>query len=230
MSLQTDIYVAIPTLAANGVTADIALPSAGVNLVEVYLGTGATFGSGTVTIQVQGPDGVAYITNPLGTATFNAGTANSFVNRFLVYGPTMRFSLAGATSPSLDLRVRAVEVREPSALTASSPNGGSLFLPAGIALTANGATQPFVLPNYFGVTEMGLLAAGPFGGGTLALQTSPDGGQTWFNAAAGITAAGAIVLGTAQVVDLSLTANAMRLFRLNLTGATAPNIAVRVIV
>jgi hypothetical protein len=233
MSLGTESALfSASTLAANGSTAAMVLPSTGLNVVEVYLGAGATFGSGTITIQMTTDGGTTWVTSPLGTATFNSGTANTFVGRFLVYGPQVRFTLAGATSPSLDIRAVAKEVREPRAIAASSPNGGSIGAPAVWSFSANATTPIFTVPSNEQslVTDMLVVASGTWGSGTLTLQTSPDGGATWFNAAAGITANGVIAFGSPLVVPQATAALTQRLFRLVLSGATSPSLAVRAIV
>jgi len=120
-------------------------------------------------------------------------------------------------------------VRETQALAASAPNGGFMSLPASAVLTSNGTSAVFTVPDTTGTTEVAVLAAGNFGGGTLTLQTSPDGGTTWFNCAAGITGSNAIVFGTPQVIERTLTSNVSRLFRLSLTGATNPSIRARLV-
>lgn len=61
---------------------------------------------------------------------------------------------------------------------------------------------------------MSLLASGTFGGGTLTVQASPNGGTTWIDTTATLTAAGIV----------NFVAGAGVLVRLNLTGATAPNL------
>jgi len=231
MSLGTESALFSASLAANGSTAALVLPSSGLNLVEVYLGTGATFGSGTITVQSLLPDGSTWATSPLGTATFTSGTANSFVNRFLVYGPQVRFTLAGATSPSLDIRAVAKEVREPRATTASAPNSPSIGAPAIFSFTANATSATILDPmtEQHLVTDVAVAASGTFGSGTLTLQTSPDGGTTWFAIGTAITAAGFITVGSPLVIPGSVTSGTQRLYRLVLTGATSPTITARVI-
>jgi hypothetical protein len=219
------------TLSANGSTTSMTLPSAGLNLLEVYLGTGATFGSGTVTVQSSPDGGTTWVTSPIGTATFTSGSANTLVNRFFVYGPVVRFTLAGATSPSLDIRAIAKEVREPRGASASAPNSPSIGAPVTFAFTANATSATIMVPSYDQslVTDVAVAASGTFGSGTLTLQTSPDGGTTWFAVGTAVTAAGYITVGTPLLVPMQLTANTHRMFRLVLTGATSPAISARVI-
>lgn len=62
--------------------------------------------------------------------------------------------------------------------------------------------------------NMELFVSGTFGGGTVQFQQSPDGGTTWFNVGAGVTAAGRQVI----------TVYSQCAIRLTLTGATSPAI------
>lgn len=231
--LGNETFFTVPTITGNSSTAPINLPSAGLNLIEVFAGAGVNFGAGgTVNVQFLLPDGAFWTGTPaaLGAGTFNSATANTFIGRYYVYGPQMRFTVTGATAAAaIDLNVRASEVRETQALAASAPNGGLMSLPAGVVLTSNGTSAVFTVPDTAGITEVAVLAAGTFGGGTLTLQTSPDGGTTWFNCAAGITGPNTIVFGTPQVIERTLTSNVSRLFRLSLTGATNPSIRARLV-
>ena len=231
MSLGTESALFSASLAANGSTAALVLPSSGLNLVEVYLGTGATFGSGTITVQSTVDGGTTWVTSPIGTATFTSGTANSFVNRFLVYGPQVRFTLAGATSPVLDIRAKAVEVREPRGIAASAPNSPSIGAPVTFSFTANATSATIMVPSYreHETSDIAIAASGTFGSGTLTLQTSPDGGTTWFAIGTAVTAAGYITVGAPLTNPLATTANTHSMYRLVLTGATSPAITARVI-
>lgn len=82
------------------------------------------------------------------------------------------------------------------------------------SLAANGSTAGYAVPVGGYVSLYGF---GTFGGGTLALQSSPDG-TNWFNLAT-ITANGRMqaYLNTGERV------------RGNLTGATAPSVTVTAI-
>jgi hypothetical protein len=59
-----------------------------------------------------------------------------------------------------------------------------------------------------------LLANGTFGSGTLTVQASPDDGTTWISTIATMTAAGVI----------NFLAGDGVLYRLNLSGSTAPSL------
>jgi len=84
-----------------------------------------------------------------------------------------------------------------------------------VNLTANGATLP--VPWSGGV---GMVAAwGSFGGGTLALEMSPDNGATWI----------AVDRGGDSFVTFTAAGNGafqlgICLLRLNLAGATTPSV------
>ena len=84
-----------------------------------------------------------------------------------------------------------------------------------ISPSANGATGPFKWTGGRG----SFIAWGDFGGGTAALQMSPDGGTTWLN------------VDRPGDTYVTFTANgeggielAPCFLRVNLTGATNPNL------
>lgn len=204
--MQPNLYQSFATLAANGSTATFALPG-NVNAVSSYFGTGVTFGSGTLTLEVSPDGGTTWISTGV---TITTGTANTFRQTNIVFGSLFRWTLSGATSPSLDLRVRSAQVR--------------YGVVDAFTFTANGSTAPFVVynapeyllaPNGF---DLNLTASGTWGSGTLALEASPDGGTTWFRYTT-LTANGYSTVNTG-ISDV--------LFRLTLSGATSPALAVRV--
>lgn len=207
--LQRLAMQSFSTLAANGSTATFAVDSL-VNEVTVYLGTGATFGSGTLVLQASPDGGTTWMNVP--NFSWTAGTANFQLGRFIAYGSLFRFTLSGATSPVLDVRCSVKEVRR--------------GVTQGFSLTANGSTPSFTLNGFSqlpvttieGVSAVSVpwFATGSFGSGTLVLQVSPDGGTTWFTVQAGLTAAG---LQVANPVTDALA-------RFTLTGATSPSISI----
>ncbi len=75
---------------------------------------------------------------------------------------------------------------------------------------SNASSSTFVSRGGF-VT---LLAAGTFGSGTITVQASPDGGTTWIDTIATLTAAGVV----------NFISGAGVTYRLNLTGSTTPSI------
>lgn len=83
------------------------------------------------------------------------------------------------------------------------------------AQAANGSSATFsVKGDATDGRNMELFVTGTFGAGTAQLQQSPDGGTNWFSVGTAVTAAGR------QVV----TVYPGSILRLNLTGATSPNL------
>lgn len=81
-------------------------------------------------------------------------------------------------------------------------------------LTANGSVGPVSS----GKGKAHIVASGSFGGGTLTLEVSPDGGTTWVATTSTLTAAGVIV---AEVPSFA----AARV-RATLGSSTTPNLNV----
>lgn len=77
-----------------------------------------------------------------------------------------------------------------------------------VAATVNSGTFPSA------GDFMSLVASGGFGGGTLTVQVSPDGGTTWINTPATLTAAGVT----------NFIGGEGLLFRLALTGAAGASL------
>lgn len=75
---------------------------------------------------------------------------------------------------------------------------------------ANGASSAITSAGEY----MTLVVAGTFGGGTVTIQCSPNGGTTWVDTEATFTAAG---------VKNIIGGEGLQ-FRLNLTGATSPSL------
>lgn len=193
-------------LLANGQTSSI-VSNALDTEVTVYLGANATWGAGTLIIQESFDGGTTWVSHP--SASWTAGAANTQLGKVTLDAPLWRFSLSGATSPSL--------------LIAYKQEVNRFANSVGFSLTANGSTPTFTVPelaNAVGSTSfdtpdnaMPWVAFGTWGSGTLALQVSPDGGTTWFNVD---TATANIKKLTKPVTDT--------LFRFTLTGATAPSL------
>jgi len=191
-----NLYTSFANLAANGNTSSV--PTAGeFNSVGAFLGTGVTFGSGTLKAQVSFDGGTTWLDVP--SASFTSGTANTKRADYTVIGPLMRWNLAGATTPSLDLRQVAREVRRGVQRT--------------FTFTANGSSVQFPI----GTTglDVGFAAWGTWGSGTLAFQVSPDGGTTWFNVDT-LTADGIKHIAGSNSQEV--------LARVTLTGATSPSL------
>jgi len=80
-------------------------------------------------------------------------------------------------------------------------------------LTADGKTSGYSFPGGTGTIQ----ADGSFGGGTLSLEVSSDGGTTYTNGGTSVQ------LTSEGLFNFTLPSNAL-LVRLDLTGATAPDI------
>lgn len=81
---------------------------------------------------------------------------------------------------------------------------------------ANGNSAVFTPRSYTPDSglNMELFVTGTFGGGSVQLQQSPDGGTNWFNVGTAMTTAGRQVVTVFSQVQL----------RLALTGATSPSL------
>lgn len=208
-------FTKLNTLAANGSTAAILLNLAVEAEVTMYVGASATWGAGTAILQQSFDGGTTWYTVP--NAAWTSGVALQVLGRVSVFGAgQLRVTLSGATSPALDFHVKVEQARSRNIMT--------------FALTANGSTNAFLinddLPNFPVVTTntnsaiCPWAAQGTWGGGTLVLQVSPDGGATWYNQQAGLTANG--IQYTPNMTDL--------LGRFTLTGATSPSLTMFVVV
>lgn len=186
------LFTQLAALAADGNTAAIDLTGLE-NEVTVYMGGAATWGSGTVKAQVSYDGGTTWVDVP--SASWTAGTTAKQLAKFTVSAPKLRFNLAGATNPDLDLEVKAERVRY-----------GNLKQ---VSFAADGNSESFMLPNE--ATTQFWAAQGTWGSGTLALQVSPDGGTTWRTIDV-LTANG--LKHSANVTD--------QLARFNLSGSTNP--------
>lgn len=98
-------------------------------------------------------------------------------------------------------------------------------------LSANGSTDAadIVNPNNGATPYQMFGASGTFGGGTLALEMSVDGGTTWFAVtdsvgAVELTAAGAVITNILGDNDIPAVVK----MRGTLSGATSPSIVVTI--
>lgn len=199
--MTNSTYTAFANLAANGNTATVATPADVCN-VGAFMGTGVTFGAGTLKAQVSFDAGTTWLDVPSGS--FTAATANTKKQDQTVIGPLMRWNLAGATSPSLDLRQAAREVRKAKTLR--------------FDFAADGNSQ-FVISRTD--VDMAWAAQGTFGGGTVTFEVSPDGGTTWFLVGTGLTANG--------LAHILANSNPDVLARVKLNGSTSPTVTVFVV-
>ena len=207
-------YTALATLSANGQSAAVALGLATEAEVTVYSGATQTWGGGTAVLQQSFDGGTTWFNVP--NASWTSGAANTVLGRVpVIGGGLVRISLSGATTPTLNFAIKVEQVNNRPILN--------------FTLTANGSTPVFSLPDGISVLPVttktvadnvvAWAAQGTWGGGTLALQVSPDGGTTWFNQQAGLTANG---------VQYSAGASDM-LGRFTLTGATSPSLTIYVV-
>lgn len=186
-------YTAFTALSDNGNTAAVDLKGS-VNDITVYFGAGVTFGSGTLTGMISYDGGTTYVACADAIAITSA-TANTVKATYRVYGQgKFRFTLSGSTTPTINVAVKCEQVE--------------YSLPTRIAFAANGSSDAFMCDG----TKLLWTAQGTWSSGTLVLESSPDGGTTWYKVAAGITANGV------QLAS-SLTDT---MYRLTLSGATTP--------
>lgn len=193
------LFTQLTALSADGNTASIELHGLE-NEITLYLGTGATWGSGTLKAQVSYDGGTTWVDVP--SASWTSGSASSQLAKFSVKAPLLRFNLAGSTSPTLNVEVKAERSRY-----------GNL---KAVSFAADGNSASFMLPE--GSDTIAWAAQGTWGSGTLALQVSPDGGTTWRK----VDSATANALKhTANVTDL--------LARFSLSGSTNPALTAYVV-
>ena len=210
-------YVVPTPFAANGSSASFAAGGSAVNVVSLYFGTGVTFGSGTLTLEVSPDNGTTWVSTG---NTWTTATASTFRASVLVFGTLFRLTLSGATSPVLAPVVKLSAVRygnvDSFVMTANTTFTGTTANAPSVAFLLRGGAEYLFAPANF---DLCLQATGTFGSGTVNLQGSPDGGVTWFSYGT-LTANGQLVV-NAGVTDV--------LFRVILTGATSPVLAVNVI-
>lgn len=183
-------------LSANGQTAAIVPDTAGEFEATVYLGT-ATFGSGTLVMQTSFDGGTTWHNIP--SASWTSGTANAQLAKITAVGPRFRFSLSGATSPSLVITVKLERVR---AIDVHS-----------FSFTADASGASFMLPT--DLTLLAWAAQGTFGSGTVKITASPDGGTTFFQLDSTTSAACKHI---SSITDV--------LVRAEVTGSTTPTLTV----
>jgi hypothetical protein len=87
-------------------------------------------------------------------------------------------------------------------------------------LTANGQSAAYEMPGDVCDVDVYLDDAETWGGGTLIVQSSPDGGTTWISVASASWTVGDGYLGTVRAYGRDI--------RLSLSGATSPSLTVTV--
>jgi len=201
MAKSPVIYTSETNLSADGSTPAVDLSNAGSAFdIDLYFGTGVTFGAGTLKLQFS-PDGTAWV-DCVNGGGITSGTADTWKATYRVYGQgKYRWTLTGSTTPTLSVRWAVRQVR--------------YDLVELMQLTANGSTLAFNVNDDNG--EFGWSAQGTWGSGTLNLEVSPNGGVTWFKVGSALTADGV----------KHITANPHCLFRFTLAGATNPVLNIR---
>lgn len=154
-------------LTANGQSASYELPG-DVCSVDVYLADAETWGSGTLILQSSFDGGTTWVAVPSASWTSGDGVLGSYT----VYGRDVRFSLSGATGPSLTPTIKVKPVA--SEVQYLGP------------LTDNGNTD-LVLPR---AGAIALFVKGTWDSGSLTLSISPDGTAYYDSGVAAITANG----------------------------------------
>ena len=154
-------------LTANGSTASYELPG-DVNKLDIYLADAETWGSGTLIAQTSFDGGTTWVAVP--GVSYNSGDG-LLASKELAFGRDVRFTVSGATSPSLTVTIKAT----PVASYVEYYN-----------LTANGNTEvPLNRPG-----AVAVFAKGTWDSGSLTLSHSPDGTLYLYSGVAAITADG----------------------------------------
>lgn len=200
---------------ANASSANMPTNGSQVNIISAYFGTGVTFGSGTLTLESSPDNGTTWVSTGV---TITTATASTFRQSNLVFGSLFRWTLTGATSPVLNLSSKLVQVRYGNVDSFTLAATGAAFATSSNSLpfVALGAAEYLLAPSSY---DFNMQAVGTWAGVTLALQSSPDGGVTWFNETT-LTANGYVTVATGLTGVL---------YRLAVYGGTAPALTVRVI-
>lgn len=141
-------------LTADGNTAAFSLPG-DVCDIDVYIADAETWGGGTLKMQTSFDGGTTWVDVPNASWTSGDGLLSAGVR---AYGRDVRFNLAGATSPVIDVTIKAVAVSQASV---------EVYGP----LTDNGNTV--VLAPRGGAVAV--FVKGTWDSGSLTLSHSPDG-------------------------------------------------------
>jgi hypothetical protein len=197
--LEITNYTVFTTLTDNGSTETVTLTGS-VNDVCVMFGTGVTFDSGTLTGEVSYDGGTTWM-DCVNAIAITSATAGTHQGTYRVYGECLfRLTLAGSTSPSLDVAVQVARAER--------------VIPHVYTLTADGSTPTFMADGAGLHVSAGLF--GDFGSGSVYFEFSPDGGTTWYKES------GAITANTSGLHEISNHA----LFRFTLSGATDPSLTI----
>jgi len=202
---KSTLYHVFDTLTAEAATPTLDLSSLGTAFhLDVYFGAEVDFDDGDLVLQASPDGGTTWLDVP-GADVITTATANSFKTHMALYGCTrIRFDLrdtnpGAGNSAELDIVVKA------SALRFETVDH--------LAFLVDGDSQILTLRDYF--SPIGWAAYGDFGGGTLTLKCSPDGGATWY--AVDSTAAAAL--------KHTITAEEV-LMKFSLVGSTEPDLVV----
>ena len=165
----------------------------------VYFGTGVTFGSGTLTLMVSTDGGTTWVStgNTITSATASTKVAATFV----VNGNMFRWTLTGSTTPTLIIATK-LEQQHSHAVKE-------------VTFAADGSSETFVMQ--YDESNIGIVATGTWGSGSLTLQVTPDNGTTWFKVGTAFTANG-----YQRITDLSDL-----MFKFVLAGSTTPALSVK---
>lgn len=200
MSIPNSLGVQAFNLAgASGNSSNFAIP-VGEHEVTVYVGTNATAGGGTYVLQTSFDGGTTWYAVP--NASWTTVTANTQLGRVtLMSGGLVRASFSGATSATVDLKVKFETVRLGNLLNFAITTAGVYSSTFTVNDLVAGTSLP-VTTTSLNAQIAAWAVQGTWGGATAALQVSPDGGTSWYNLAAGITANG--FAQTANLTDVLL--------------------------
>lgn len=166
------------------------------NEVSVFLQEGANDGGGTLKMQSSPDGGTTWVDVP--TASWTSGDGH--LGTYDVHGQDIRFNLASATGPS-------------GMVVQISVKAKTLARVQTYALTADGNTANILLGHK--PTTVTMFGDGTWGSGTAKLQYTMDGGTTWYDAGS-LTADGGARFDNTNV--------GATIFRINLAGATSPDL------
>jgi hypothetical protein len=163
------LYNADAEFSANGSGASMA-PNGTRHSVTIYFGAGVTFGSGTLTLMTSPDGGTTWVSTGI---TITSATASSrYGTTYEVAGSLFRWTLTGSTTPTINIATKFEQIHYHSVQT--------------ITFADNGTSTPFMLDH--DESTFAFTAYGTWDSGSLTIETSPDGGTTWFKEGAAVTA------------------------------------------
>lgn len=209
--MTQDVILTGTNFSANGNSATMENSPYVRSVLSTYAGANVAFGAGTVKVQMSPDGGTTWLDTG---KSFTAANANKLIQHDEVFGPEFRMNLSGATAPNLDVDMvlRGVATGPVPAYEFSADE------------TKNAFTLPFTAEKAFVYA-----AYGTFGGGTLTLEYSIDGGTTWkAEDTALANKYNQIAAGYTMIAGRDGVKSVHKMYRFKLAGSTAPSLSVRV--